>query len=236
VISALDFGLPEEPAIEKKNEPSRMRRRYQAVFFDFDGVILDSVHVKTRTFAAMFRHHGSDIEEAVVRYHLANGGVSRFEKFRYFYEQLLSQSISDLELKELGEEFSRLALQDVLNSAYIPGALDTLKQLNEMAIPCFVASGTPDQEIKQIVKKKDLAPYFLEVHGSPKKKESIVLDVTKRHCLVPEQCLFIGDAMTDFDAAKQTGTDFLGISPTANASPFPDGISVKNRVELFENP
>ena len=213
-----------------------MSKKYQAVFFDFDGVILDSVHVKTRTFAAMFRHHGSFIEEAVVQYHLDNGGVSRFEKFRYFYEHLLNQPISDIELIALGEEFSRLALKDVLNSAYIPGALDTLKRLNEQVIPCFIASGTPDQEIKQIVKKKNLAPYFLEVHGSPKKKEDIVLDVTNRHCLAPEQCLFIGDAMTDFDAAKQTGTDFLGISRVANPSPFPEGTWLKDRVELFKNP
>jgi beta-phosphoglucomutase-like phosphatase (HAD superfamily) len=33
--------------------------RYQAIFFDFDGVILDSVHVKTEAFAAMFRKYGS---------------------------------------------------------------------------------------------------------------------------------------------------------------------------------
>jgi beta-phosphoglucomutase-like phosphatase (HAD superfamily) len=38
---------------------------YQAIFFDFDGVILDSVHVKTEAFAAMFRKYGPEIERAV---------------------------------------------------------------------------------------------------------------------------------------------------------------------------
>jgi beta-phosphoglucomutase-like phosphatase (HAD superfamily) len=213
----------------------RKTSRYQAVFFDFDGVVLDSVQVKTRTFAAMFRQYGPEVEQAVVEYHLTNGGVSRFEKFRHFYENFLSRSITDLELKTCGDEFSRLALQAVLDSGYIPGVLEALKQLKEMNTPCFVASGTPDEEIKFIVEEKGLAPYFLEAHGSPKKKADIVLDIAGRYALVPEQCLFIGDAMTDFDAAKDSGTAFLGIAPDANASPFPAGTWVKDRIELFDN-
>ena len=35
-----------------------MKNKWQAVFFDFDGVILDSVDVKTQAFAAMFRAYG----------------------------------------------------------------------------------------------------------------------------------------------------------------------------------
>jgi beta-phosphoglucomutase-like phosphatase (HAD superfamily) len=43
-----------------------MKRRLQAVFFDFDGVILDSVDVKARAFSEMFRDYGPEVEKAVV--------------------------------------------------------------------------------------------------------------------------------------------------------------------------
>jgi len=56
---------------------------WQAVFFDFDGVILDSVDVKTDAFVAIFRGYGPKIREDVVKYHHENGGVSRMEKFKY---------------------------------------------------------------------------------------------------------------------------------------------------------
>ena len=59
------------------------------VFFDFDGVILDSVDVKTKAFGKMFEAYGSDVQKEVVQYHLENCGVSRFEKFRYYYENIL---------------------------------------------------------------------------------------------------------------------------------------------------
>ncbi|MGB9498885.1 MAG: hypothetical protein ACKVE4_03865 [Dissulfuribacterales bacterium] len=58
---------------------------WQAIFFDFDGVIFDSVNVKTDAFANMFEVYGAEVRDAVVKYHLDNGGVSRMEKFKYYY-------------------------------------------------------------------------------------------------------------------------------------------------------
>ncbi len=206
--------------------------KYQAIFFDFDGVILDSLHVKTEAFAAMFRQYGPEVEQAVVDYHLANGGVSRFKKFEHYYNNILGKPVTPKELQALGEQFSSLALQGVLDSPYIPGALETLRALKEQGIPCFVASGTPDDEIKLIVEKKDLSQYFLEVHGSPRKKEEIVQDVLERYGYDPGQCLFIGDAMTDYDAAQKCGTQFLGIVQNGHDTPFPVGTMVRAKVVL----
>ncbi len=38
------------------------KHNYQAVFFDFDGAILDSVNVKTNAFATMFRPYCKNVE------------------------------------------------------------------------------------------------------------------------------------------------------------------------------
>lgn len=206
--------------------------KYQAIFFDFDGVILDSVQVKTRTFAAMFRRYGPEVEKAVVDFHLVNGGMSRFKKFEHYYENILKKNITQAELQSLGEEFSRLALQEVLDSPFIPGVLETLQDLKEQTIPCFVASGTPDDEIKLIVDKKGLNPYFREVHGSPRQKDEILEDILDRYSLAPERCLFIGDAMTDYDAALKCGTKFFGIKQNDSADPFPPGTRVSNTLKL----
>ena len=54
----------------------------KTIFFDFDGVILNSVNVKTEAFRDMYKQYGDDIAQKVVNHHLANGGVSIFEKFR----------------------------------------------------------------------------------------------------------------------------------------------------------
>jgi HAD superfamily hydrolase (TIGR01549 family) len=207
--------------------------RYQAVFFDFDGVILDTVDVKTDAFASMFHKYGPEVEQAVVDYHLAHGGVSRFEKFKYYYSELLKKPIVDEELNQLGRQFNKLVLEKVLAAPFIPGALETLKELQEKGVPSFVVSGTPDEEIKFIVQRRKLSDYFLEVHGSPRTKSEIVAELLQRYGYAAEECLFIGDAMTDYDTAVKSNVNFLGIVNKVAASPFPTGTWVAAVVELM---
>ena len=69
-----------------------VRERYDAVVFDFDGVLVESVDVKTDAFAALYRPYGSDIVEKVVAWHMAHGGVMRFEKFRHFHRVFLGRT------------------------------------------------------------------------------------------------------------------------------------------------
>ena len=202
----------------------------QAVFFDFDGVILDSVNVKTEAFAAMYCQYGLHIEKAVAQYHLENGGVSRFKKFKYFQAVLLGKPPTEKKLEALGEQFQGLVLEKVLRAPFIPGALETLEELKDKKIPSFIVSGTPDEEIKYIVSTRNLDKYFLEVHGSPTTKDALVLDIAERHQLILADCLFCGDATTDFHAAQKTGVPFLGIVQRGEVSPFSEGTEIKNSV------
>lgn len=209
-----------------------MKNNWKAVFFDFDGVILDSVDVKTKAFAAMFRDYGPEIEKAVVDYHLAHGGVSRFEKFKYYYNKLLSKPIDEMELQRLGKRFNGLVLEKVLAAPFIPGALETLKELKEKSIPAFVVSGTPDDELKVIVEKRTLTDYFVEVHGSPRTKSEVVKDLLGRYHYNPSECLFVGDAMTDYAVAKEQNMIFLGILRHGKCSEFPNKTSTSTYVHV----
>ncbi|MCK5722811.1 MAG: HAD family hydrolase, partial [Gammaproteobacteria bacterium] len=150
---------------------------WEAVFFDFDGVILDSVDVKTKAFAKMFRQYGLKVEKRVVEYHLNNGGVSRFDKFRYYYEEILNQPVDEEIIESLSKQFSNLVVEGVLASPFIPGAKESLDRLKKKAIPCYIVSATPYEEINLIVEKKELKGYFKEVHGSPRKKWEICREI-----------------------------------------------------------
>lgn len=206
--------------------------KYQAIFFDFDGVILDSVNVKTEAFAAMFHQYGSKVQRQVVDFHLANGGMSRFKKFEHYYKNLLHRDVSQNELVLLGDKFTELSLQGVIDSPFMPGALETLKLLSFTKTPCFIVSGTPHDEIKHIIQQKDLSAYFLEVHGSPKVKSVIVSELICKYNFTSSSCLFIGDAMSDYRAAQETGLKFLGIVKDQTTSPFPEGTWIKKEVVL----
>jgi len=206
--------------------------KWQAVFWDFDGVILDSVNVKTEAFALMFRQYGKEIEKAVVDYHLNHGGVSRYEKFKYFYKKILNIPITEENLTKLGKEFSGMVLQKVIDSAYIQGAMETLELLHLEKVPCFVVSGTPEEEINLIIQAKSLTFYFEEIHGAPRTKFTILKDILSRKKYPPTSSLYLGDAMTDFEAARKAGVNFHGIVPDNMNSPFPEDVPTAPRVFL----
>jgi phosphoglycolate phosphatase-like HAD superfamily hydrolase len=205
---------------------------WQAVFFDFDGVIADSTEVKVRAFATLFAPYGPEVQKAVIRYHLDNGGMPRHQKIRHCFEIFAGLTPTDSELNRAGQTFSELVLDAVVAAPFIGGALSTLQRLQQAAIPAFVVSGTPGDEMRLIVERKGLVSYFLEVHGSPRAKLAIVADILARYKYRPRRCLFIGDALADYHAAQGNGLRFLGIVPDGRDSIFPEEVSLSSEVTL----
>ena len=145
----------------------KLQKNWQAILFDFDGVIAASHEVKCGAFAALFAPHGPEVQEAVVRYHLDNGGLPRHLKLRHCCEQIAGVAVDEVGLARLGEQFAALVYEGVLAAPLLPGVAQTLRDLADRQIPAFVVSGTPSEEMRRIVQAKGLDRFFLEVHGSP---------------------------------------------------------------------
>lgn len=178
----------------------------EAVVFDFDGVILESTDVKTDAFVELYAEHGPDVVAKVREHHLANLGVSRFKKFDWIAQNVFGERLHESRCKELGDRFSALALEKVLVAPFVRGAEAALEAIQ---LPMFVASGTPQDELTLIVERRGLAAKFREVHGTPREKPEIIRDLCARFGWMANQLLFIGDGMSDYKAAIETGTEFL---------------------------
>jgi HAD superfamily hydrolase (TIGR01549 family) len=180
----------------------------RTIVFDFDGVLSDSVDVKTRAYALLFKEEGLEVVRRVVDFHLKNGGVSRFEKFRYYYRDILHRPLSEERFQELCTQFSSLVVDEVVASPWMNGAKEFLVR-NEKKYTFVIVSGTPENELKEIVRRRDMAHFFGSVRGSPKDKVTLLGEVMDEYRLKPEEILFIGDAETDWRAAQETGVPFL---------------------------
>lgn len=196
----------------------------RSIIFDFDGVILDSVDIKTRAFARLFSEHGPDVERQAVEHHLAHGGISRFRKFQHIYEHILHLPLTDVESARLGEKFSALVFDEVVKAAWIPGAPEFLRE-HDRTFRCFVASGTPKEELLRIVELRGLTRHFAGIYGTPPTKQEIARRILAEHGFGKAEVVFIGDAMTDYTAAKDCGLAFIGIA-TDGRGPFPAGTRV----------
>ena len=104
------------------------------IFFDFDGVIAESVSAKTEAFREMYLPYGIDIANQVVDYHIQFGGVSRFEKFKHWEKHFFNKTISEERVAELANQFSKLVIDKVINSEEVPGAPGTSSELITLSI------------------------------------------------------------------------------------------------------
>lgn len=183
----------------------------RAIVYDFDGVIADSVNIKTEAFVELYREYGSNITDLVKKYHLKHGGVSRFEKFKYWHKQYLNKDISQEELTELTNKFSSIVREKVIAAAFIPGAYDYIKEKKNNYLQ-FICTGTPTVEINYILKEKNLNHFFDDVFGSPENKTVILSKIKNEYKLRSDELIYFGDASTDLDAARAHGIKFIGIN------------------------
>ncbi len=185
--------------------------KYDNFFFDFDGVIVDSVNIKTEAFGELFRQYGKKVVSQFLEYHKKHGGVSRYEKFRYCYLNLLKKKITRKIMLDLDRKFSNLVLDKVVSSSFIGGAKEFLELLKDKHKSCFVISATPRREIRRIVKLKKLGVFFKDVAGSPGTKQENLEYFLNKFKIRPDEALYFGDAKSDYDAAKQKGIYFIGL-------------------------
>ena len=207
----------------------------KAVIFDFDGVILESSGIKTEAFRELFSGYEAE-SDRIVKYHLENGGISRYVKFRYIYENILKKELSAPEESELGRRFEHIVFKKVMKAPFVAGAEEFLKSYFEK-YSLFIASGTPEEELLRIVKGRGLEMYFKEVHGSPKQKELIIKDIMRIYFLTAGQVVYVGDAPSDSIAARAAGVIDIERDPSMGSGRLGNKIADMSHLEevLQEN-
>ena len=203
------------------------------IFFDFDGVIAESVSAKTDAFNEMYLPYGKDIADKVVEYHKLHGGVSRYEKFIHFHKEFLNETIDQEKVDKLANEFSNIVLNKVINSKEVLGANYFIEKYYKK-FKFWIITGTPTTEIKLIVEKRKLINFFTGIHGSPKNKRYWTEYLIKINKLNRDETIFLGDATTDLDAADFSKTHFALRENEENKEIFKDfkGLRFKNFYEL----
>lgn len=193
-----------------------------AYFFDFDGVLLDSVGVKTEAFVTLFEPYGTKVLEQLLEHHRLNGGISRVDKIEYAHANFIGKPLTPDELKAWGKRYSDMVVDRVIQVPWIPGAQEFVEEMTGKCL-MFVISGTPEIELKQVMEARGIDRYFTEILGSPIRKPQHIRYLLKKYELHPEQCVFVGDALTDYHAAKETGLHFVGVQGDVT---LPDGAEV----------
>lgn len=177
------------------------------LFWDFDGVIKDSVEVKTNAFKSLFKDFDPDLVNQIAEHHENNTGISRFEKIPIYLDWVGVKVNKDIVEKYMSH-FSNLVMKDVVKSPWIPGVQKYLKK-NKKDKSFFLVTATPKDEIEMILKKLLIHDYFIEIVGAPIKKTSAIKSIIRDYNISSKDACMIGDSDSDMEAAVNNKIDFF---------------------------
>ena len=181
----------------------------QLLAFDCDGVILESMDVKSEAYARLAEPFGSEAMDRIRVFHALSGGVNRREKFRWMYQTFAGRDPLPAELDEAATRFAELIRDGMRHTALVPGILDVLERWHGH-VPMVVCSGAPQEELAMFLSERGLAGYFDVIGGAPPSKTPLLRALVRQAGADPDAVVMVGDAFTDLAAARAVGTRFYG--------------------------
>jgi haloacid dehalogenase-like hydrolase len=180
------------------------------IFWDFDGVILNSASVKEYGFKKIFDEFDKNFVNRLLDYHYLNGGLSRYAKIRYFYNNILGIDVSVEKVQELADKFSSIVKVELTSKKYLINETVKFIEKNYKKYNFHIVSGSDEKELNYLCKKHDLTKYFKTIDGSPAFKNELVKNILKKYNYSHIECILIGDSINDYQAANENEIKFYG--------------------------
>ncbi len=204
-------------ARENKPEASLERKEIEkivdAVLFDWDGVLLNSMSKVAKVTEEVCRILGKEgiTQEFVIENYI--------QPWWRFYEKIGIPASTEAEQQKIKDVFFKVFdSQDAEDELY-PDVGDTLKQLIEKGIQIGIISAGNMDSIKNILKSKGLMQYFDEKNlvGSSHEKTTAIIRFCEDNNISPDKVLMVGDLPSDLEDGRRAGVKIAGMARSEQA-------------------
>lgn len=198
---------------------------FDTIIFDFDGVIVDSVPLKTEAFVALYPEADAAQKDYIRQYQRQHGGVSRLHKIAHYETYLGRPAPTPEAVAGRAAEYQRLVENSVATCPMVVGAAEFLRE-QAGRYRMHLVSGTPGEELRRIVEARRLSGCFASITGSPPGKKDSFARILDRDAIGPDAAVAVGDSLTEYEAAAALGIAFVGIVAQGQPNPFPRDVPV----------
>lgn len=187
-----------------------MFKNIEIIFWDFDGVIMDSMKVRDEGFEIVLKDYPCSQVEKLMEFHRNNGGLSRYVKFRYFFEVIRNENVSEENVKVFANKFSEIMINKLMDrNLLIEDSFDFIRD-NHENFDFHIVSGSDGKELNLICEELGIDKYFLTINGSPTPKIELVEKLIQKYKYNASGIVLIGDSHNDYEAAKENDITFYG--------------------------
>jgi phosphoglycolate phosphatase-like HAD superfamily hydrolase len=184
--------------------------------FDCDGVILDSNQLKIdamkNTLSSIFPE--DEKVEACLSYFKQNFGKSRFHHIDVFVNNIFKLSADRLQpiTESILKSYSNQCKALYLKAEITPGFITFITKLSGNK---YIASGSEQEELREVFRLRGLDTYFKDIYGSPTVKVDVVANILSQE-YSSQNAMMFGDALSDLNAAVDNNIDFVAYLPFSN--------------------
>ena len=210
----------------------------RAVVFDFDGVIANSEPLHYRGYCDVLAHEGVSLTESdYYERYLGYDDVGAFEALAADNGLTWSaEKIAEL----VAQKATRLEELEREGSVLFPGASEAIARLSA-AFPLAIASGALGHEIRRVLDRTGLAPFFKAVvsaEDTPASKPApdpylravAELRTATRLDLHAAECIAIEDSVWGLKSARAAGLRTIAITHS-----YPRDVLVNDADEVIAN-
>lgn len=187
----------------------KIKPNLEAIIWDFDGVLLDSNKVRDLGFKEVLKEYKPEDVAKLLDFHQANGGLSRYVKFEYFFAKVLQIDYSDDDIQRLAEAFSEIMKRLLTNKELLITETVNFIKAHFEQLPMHIVSGSDGQELRYLCNKLDLTKFFKSIDGSPTPKVENVKLVIEEFKYDPDNLVLVGDSINDYEAAVDSDILFF---------------------------
>ena len=189
--------------------------KYKYILFDWNGTILDDLIINIEIETCLLEKRGlPDIES--VDFYLDNFGFPIIDFYKKVGFDFTTEKYEDVAAEYATEYEKRLSTATLFSDAE-----KAFVQLKKYGAKLVIISATEDSVLKKQVKAYGVGKYFESVLGSSdnlgKSKVQTAVDWLRNENAKPEEALFIGDTVHDFETAKAIGCDCILVSRGHNS-------------------
>ncbi len=182
----------------------------KSILWDFDGVLINSNEIRDLGFITTLKEYPKDQVDQLLAFHHQNGGLSRYVKFKYFFENIRMETVEQTRIDALASAFSTVMRKLLVNPGLLIKENMHFIETSYDSFNMHIVSGSDGKELKYLCEELGILKYFKSVHGSPTPKIRLVADLLSKHNYNTNECILIGDSINDYEAAKENNIFFKG--------------------------
>ncbi|WP_288349418.1 HAD family hydrolase [uncultured Thalassospira sp.] len=205
---------------------------FDGLILDCDGVIFDSNKLKSSAFRAVISPWGRGVAETFVSYHETRNGISRELKLRQFNLEVNEGAWSERDIEEILDRYGTMCLSLYRECAFCPGALDVLQRFGRAGC-LYIASGSDQTELREVMKFRGLGDLFSGIYGGPVPKARHLQNLQTK--CPNKRWLFVGDSKADFDSAKSAGMPFIFVNSFSQDKQGITEIALTHNIPTFRD-